>query len=104
MARCSRRSQSAARQRRTTPQTRICHRSTCLPQAGAGAAGGLFAGADLGGEQGENLGFEGRVRPEPLEAGQKGRELVTAVERQVNLFDGDGQEAGLAGKGVAHKG
>jgi hypothetical protein len=61
-----------------------------LPEVHAGVAGGLFAGADLGGEQGENLGFEGGMCPEPLEAGQEGWELVATVERQVNLFDGDG--------------
>ena len=75
-----------------------------LPEVQARAAGGLLADADLGGEQGEHLGFEGGMCPEPLEAGQEGWELVAAVERQGNLFDGDGLEAGLGGKGVAHKG
>jgi hypothetical protein len=50
-----------------------------LPEIHAQAAGGLFAGEDFGFEQGENLAFERGVTPQPLEAGQEGRELVATL-------------------------
>ena len=75
-----------------------------LPEVHAGAAGGLLARQDRGFQQGENLGLERGMHPEPLQPGQDRRQLVAALERQANLFDGRDLEIGLGLEGVAHGG
>jgi hypothetical protein len=75
-----------------------------LPEVHAGASGGLLAGEDFGFQQGENLGLERGVHPEPLQTGEDGREFVAAFERQANLFDGGDLQIGLGLKSVAHGG
>lgn len=45
--------------------------------------------ADSGFEQGEDLGLERGVHPNPLETREDGREFVAALERETNLLDGE---------------
>ena len=73
-----------------------------LPEVYAGATGALLAGEDFGFEQGEHLGLERGLHPDPLEARQDRRQLVPALERQANLFDGGDLEIGLGLEVVAH--
>ena len=44
-----------------------------LPEVHAGAAGGLLAAEELGFEQGEEVGLERGMHPDPLESGEDGR-------------------------------
>jgi hypothetical protein len=75
-----------------------------LPEVHARAAGGLFAREDFGFQQGEELGLERGVHPDPLESGEDGWQLVAAFERQPNLFDGRDLQIGLGLVGMAHRG
>ena len=59
-----------------------------LSQNHVGAVGGLIGREDFAFDEGEDLGLERGMHPEPLEAGEDGRELIAAAERQTNLFDG----------------
>jgi len=59
-----------------------------LPQIQAGAAGGFFVREDLALDEGEDSGLERGMHPEPLEAGEDGRQFIAAAQRQTNLFDG----------------
>ena len=75
-----------------------------LPEVHAGATGGLFASDDFSFQQGEDLGLECWVHPDPLQTGQDGRQLVAALERQPNLFDGGDLQIGLGLEMMAHGG
>jgi len=90
------RSQSASSPRRTTPSTRICHRSIPVRLVA------FFAGEDFGLEQREDLGLERGMHPDPLETGENRRQLVPALERQTNLFNGEDVQIGLVLEWVAH--
>ena len=43
------------------------------------------------------------MHPEPLEAGQDGRQFVPAVQGQENLFDGSEAQFGAGVKELSHK-
>ena len=73
-----------------------------LPEVHAGAAGRLFARENFGFQQGEDLGLECRVRPDPLETSQDGRQLIAALERQPNLLNGRDLQIRLGLEWVAH--
>jgi hypothetical protein len=83
---------------RTTPQDED------LPEVHPGATGGLFARENFGFQQRENLGLERGVHPDPLQTGQDGRQLIAALERQPNLFDGRDLQIRLGLEGMAHSG
>ena len=55
-------------------------------------------------KQGEDLGLERRVHPNPLEPRQNRRQFVATLERQTNLFDGRDLQIGLVLKIMAHGG
>ena len=76
------------------PAWNLCHRWD-LPQVHAEATGVFFAGEDFGFQQSEDLRLEGGVSPDPLQARQDRRQLVAALERQLNLFNGNNLEVRL---------
>ena len=63
-----------------------------------------FARQHGGFQQGENLGPQRGMHPEPLQPGQDRRQLVPAPEGQANLFDGRDLEIGLGLIVVTHGG
>jgi len=75
-----------------------------LPEIQAGAARGFFAREDFGFQQGEDLGLECGVHPDPLQAREVGWQFVAALERQANLFDGCDLQVGLELEVMTHGG
>jgi hypothetical protein len=65
-----------------------------LPQSHARAARVFLAGLDDALQKLENLGAQDRMEPNPLQAGEDGRELVAAVGGQDDPLDGDDLEGG----------
>ncbi len=43
------------------------------------------------------------MHPDPLQAGQEGRQLIAALERQEDLLNGNDLEVGLGMEASAHK-
>ncbi len=75
-----------------------------LPEMQAGATGGFLVREHDRFDQGQHLGLEGGVTPEPLEAGEDRRKFIATVERQANLLDGRELQIGPDLKTMAHRG
>jgi hypothetical protein len=73
-----------------------------LPQIHARAAGRFLACQDDALQKLENLGAQDRMKPDPLQARQDGRQLVAALDGQDDPLDGDDLEGGLGFKTLAH--
>ena len=69
------------------------------PQIQAGAARGFLARKDFAFQQGEDLGLECGLQPDPLPARENRRPFVAALARQANLFAGCDLQLGLGLEG-----
>ena len=71
------------------------------PEIQAGAARGFLARKDFAFQQGEELGLECGMQPDPLPARENRRPFVAALERQANFFAGCDPQVGLGLEGMA---